>query len=124
MVPKFGDLEAAIMDVVWRAVEPVRVRDVADAVRNDRPPAFTTVQTVMDILYRKGWLGRAKEGRAYRYWALQEREDYTAQLLNEALDTSPQRAVAITRLFDQLDQDEIRELRQALDSATQHRETS
>ena len=60
---RFGDLEAAIMDVVWAAGEPVRVREVSDQLNRDRALAFNTVQTVMENLYHKGWLNRAKNGR-------------------------------------------------------------
>ena len=62
---RFGDLEAAIMDVVWAAGVPVRVREVSEQLNRERPLAFNTVQTVMENLYRKGWLGRRKDGRAY-----------------------------------------------------------
>ena len=57
---RFGELEAAIMDVVWAAGAPVRVREVSDQLNRDRRLAFNTVQTVMEILYRKGWLQPAQ----------------------------------------------------------------
>src|SRR5439155_5067377 len=46
-----------------------RVREVSEQLNRDRPLAFNTVQTVMENLYRKGWLERHKDGRAYRYVA-------------------------------------------------------
>lgn len=113
-MPRFGDLEAVIMVVVWRSDGSVRVRDVVEAIRGEREVAFTTVQTVMNILHGKGWLSRAKDGRAYRYWAARSREDYTAGLLDEALDTASDRAAAFSRLLDRLDPGEISELRRAL----------
>lgn len=116
-MPRFGELEAAIMDVVWTTATPTRVRGVVDALHADRQAAFTTVQTVMDILHRKGWLERAKDGRAYHYWAARSREEYTGQLLGEALETSSDRAAAITRLFDDLEPGEIQDLQRALDQA-------
>jgi predicted transcriptional regulator len=51
-VARFGDLEAAIMDVVWGAEAPVRVREVSEQLNRVRPLAFNTVQTVMENLYR------------------------------------------------------------------------
>jgi predicted transcriptional regulator len=117
LVPRFGDLEAQIMDVVWRCDGPMRVRDVVEAIRGEREVAFTTVQTVMNILHGKGWLGRAKEGRAYRYWAARPRAEYTARLLAEALDTTSDRAAAFSRLLDRLDPDEVSELRRVLNDA-------
>lgn len=116
-MPKFGDLEAVIMDRVWQAEKPVLVRDVVEAIQGDREIAFTTVQTVMEILYRKGWLAREKNGRAYRYWASRTREEYTAALLGEAFDTTSDRGAAFTRLLQDLEPDEIAELDQALEEA-------
>ena len=43
---RFGDLEAAIMDVVWATGAPVRVREVSDQLNQERALAFNTVQTV------------------------------------------------------------------------------
>ncbi|MFC6706617.1 BlaI/MecI/CopY family transcriptional regulator [Flexivirga alba] len=72
-MPRFGDLEAAIMDQVWALGDPVRVRDVLEELQRSPVPAYTTVQTVMDILFRKGWLTRRKHGRANLYAAAASR---------------------------------------------------
>lgn len=112
----FGELEAAIMDVVWATPDRLLVRDVWARLNEDRELAYTTVQTVMDILYRKGWLTREKDGRAYRYWATASREEYAASLLGQVLQASGDKTVALVRLFEQLDPDEVGELRAALDA--------
>jgi len=52
-MPRFGDLEAAVMGEVWSAEHPVRVRDVLSGINKRRQLAYTTVQTVMDVLHRK-----------------------------------------------------------------------
>src|SRR5216684_2690293 len=74
----FGELEAAIMDRVWSAGRPVLVREIHDALRPEREPAYNTVLTVVEILYRKGWLARQRDGRAFRYWATVSREEHAA----------------------------------------------
>ena len=43
--------------------------------------------TTMDNLHRKGWLARVKEGKAYRYTATASRDEYSARLMREALDS-------------------------------------
>lgn len=116
-MPGFGDLEAAIMEAIWSADEPLTVRTMVDQLNQERPLAYTTVQTVTEILYRKGWLQREKEGRAYRYWARRSREDYTAGLVEEALSAAPDRTAALVRLFKQMGPGEASELRAALDTA-------
>ncbi len=116
-MPGFGELEAAIMNAIWSADEPLTVRTMVDQLNRERSLAYTTVQTVTEILYRKGWLQREKEGRAYRYWARRSREDYTAGLVEEALSATSDRTAALVRLVEQMDPDEVSELRAALDTA-------
>ena len=114
---RFGDLEAAIMDVVWAAGGPVRVREVSEQLNRDRPLAFNTVQTVMENLYRKGWLGRQKVGRAYRYEPARTRDDYADELLAEALAAAGDPAATLVRLAGNLEPGEAARLRAALDAA-------
>ena len=113
----FGELEAAIMDRVWLAGQPVLVRDIWAALRPDREPAFNTVQTVMEILYRKGWLAREKDGRAWRYRAAVSREEYTAGLMGEALEASTDRVAALRSFVERIDPAEARQLRRMLNQA-------
>lgn len=116
-MPRFGDLEAAVMDEVWSAGHPVRVRDVLSVINQRRPLAYTTVQTVMEVLYRKGWLSRCKAGRANIYAATGTREDYIAGLLGEALTETDDRPAALMRFFERMDATQARELRRAWDEA-------
>jgi predicted transcriptional regulator len=114
---RFGELEAAIMDRVWAADGPVRVREVTETLRGDREIAYTTVQTVMEILHRKKWLSREKDGRAFRYSATASPEEYTARLMSEALDDAPDRSASLLRFAEGLDETEAAKLRAALDGA-------
>jgi predicted transcriptional regulator len=116
---RFGDLEAAIMDVMWAAGEPQRVREVADELNRTRPLAFNTVQTVMENLFRKGWLNRQKSGRAYWYVTVRSREDYVAGLMGEALAVARDPAATLVRLVEDLEPSEIARLRVALDAAAE-----
>lgn len=120
----FGELEAAIMDVVWEAADAVTVRDVLDALRDTRDPAYTTVQTVMDILRNKGWLEREKDGRAYRYRPTASRQEYTARLIGDVLAETPDRAGVLAKFVTELEPDEVDELRKALRRAKSKRGAS
>jgi predicted transcriptional regulator len=82
----FGDLESVIMHMVWDRRGPATVRELFDELRRERSIAYTTVMSTMDNLHRKGWLARAKEGKAYQYTATASREEYSARLMREALD--------------------------------------
>lgn len=94
-LPGLGELEAAIMDVVWCSDVAVRVRDVLDELEPVRKPAYTTVMTVMDNLYRKGWLSRELEGRAYSYQPTRDRIEAATEALRELLADSGDPAAAL-----------------------------
>ncbi|MBK8447365.1 MAG: BlaI/MecI/CopY family transcriptional regulator [Micropruina sp.] len=66
-MPVFGDLEQAVMEVLWANPTAMSVRDVQAALGRDRELAYTTVMTVMDRLAKKGQLQRELNGRAWQY---------------------------------------------------------
>ncbi|MEU1801560.1 BlaI/MecI/CopY family transcriptional regulator [Streptomyces sp. NPDC019937] len=113
----FGELEQSIMDVVWGAGEPVTVRSVLERLNEHRPRplAYNTVHTVTEILHRKGWLTRAKDGRAFRYRATKSREEYAASLIAQVWETGANPTATLLRLIDEMKADEVAELRAALD---------
>lgn len=112
----FGELEQAIMDAVWAAAEPLTVREVLEQLNRNRsqPLAYNTVQTVMEILHRKGWLARAKHGRAFRYRATKDREEYAAWLIDQVWESGADRTATLVRLLDRMNDAEVAELRHAL----------
>ncbi|WP_245541680.1 BlaI/MecI/CopY family transcriptional regulator [Sporichthya polymorpha] len=111
----FGDLEAAIMDRMWAADEAMTVRKVHTDLNLERSLAYTTVMTVMDKLHRKGWLLREPVGRAYEYRPAITREQYTADLMGEALSASSDRSATLVAFLERLDAAEAAELRRAFD---------
>jgi predicted transcriptional regulator len=110
----FGDLESAIMDRLWAHAEPATVREVLEDLRPDRHLAYNTVLTVMDNLYKKGWLRRERDGRAFRYAPNMSREEYGARMLRDALDSAGDPAEALVRFVDRMSESEAAALRQAL----------
>jgi predicted transcriptional regulator len=104
---ELGELEHAVMACIWRSNRAISVREVVHAMQRDRPRAYTTVLTVMDKLFVKGWLERRVDGRAYRYRATKTRAEYTATLMHEMWtrsDASP--GDVATALLDMLSPDE------------------
>ena len=107
--------ELDILKVLWQH-GPCSVREVHRHL--DEPDlAYNTVQTVTEILCRKGWLAREKEGRAYRYRATVSRDEYTGDLMGEALAASADRAAAFRRFAERISPSEAEQLRQALEQA-------
>jgi predicted transcriptional regulator len=65
--PSFTHLELKLMQIIWH-----QGASTVAAVQQqlDPPLAYTTVQTMLNILERKGALQRALDGRAYVYSAV------------------------------------------------------
>jgi predicted transcriptional regulator len=110
----FGDLEAVIMHRVWEYSRPVTVRELFDELSVERTIAYTTVMSTMDNLHRKGWLGRVKEGKAYRYTATASREEYSARLMREALEGGGDTEAVLSHFVAQIDSGESEALRSVL----------
>jgi predicted transcriptional regulator len=113
-VREFGELESAIMDVIWDAERPYAVREVRERMDYPRPVAYTTVMTVMDILHRKGVLRRDKHGRAWRYWPAEAREEHDARLMAEVLRSGGNRIVTMRRFIERVSDEEMESLRIAV----------
>ena len=70
MAKKKLELSAAewdIMNTVWQHPEAVTVREIMDAAYPNDEKAYTTVQTLMNILVEKGVLRRKKVGMVIKY---------------------------------------------------------
>jgi predicted transcriptional regulator len=83
--PALHELEAAIMDEIWRSEEPTTVKLVMDALnRKAKPPrAYTTYMTVMRRLSDKGLLKRKRSGRMDSYEPTLTREEYQERRAGE-----------------------------------------
>ena len=112
---RLGELEAVIMERLWKRRRPTLVREIVDDLRDDRPLAFTTVMTVMENLHRKGWLRRERDGRAWRYERTGSRSSYTAELMNDALGTSTDQRTALANFVLQMSPHDAALSQQALD---------
>jgi predicted transcriptional regulator len=76
----FGRLESTVMEVLWSHGES-NVRDVA--AKLDRPLAYTTVMTTLDRLFKKGYLHRRKDERAFFYKPRLSRPEWEQQRAGE-----------------------------------------
>jgi BlaI family transcriptional regulator, penicillinase repressor len=76
-------LELQVMQVIWR-LGPSTVTAVQDGL--DQQLAYTTVQTMLNILERKGQLVREREGRAFVYSAAVSQTKATGHVLRDLID--------------------------------------
>lgn len=112
---RLGELERAIMEILWESPDPMTVRQVGDCL-TDRHLAHTTVMTVLDRLAKKGFVKRQRAGRAWRYQPAESREAYVAELMLTALDQTGDRQAALTRFARSVSGAEAKALRAALET--------
>lgn len=115
-----GALERAIMDALWTADTPLRVRELLDVLNREaaRPLAYNTVQTVAERLTVKGLLAKTPDGNAFRYAPTRSREEYTVALMMDALTDSPDQSAILARFAEQVDADAARTLLDVLRDRT------
>lgn len=111
---EFGELENAIMQVMWTSDRSLVVREVRERMRYARPVAYTTVMTVMNILFRKGVLEREKYGRAWRYWPAESREEHDARIMLEVLRSGGETCMTMRRFLECVDDDGLARFRDAM----------
>jgi predicted transcriptional regulator len=114
IVNRLGDLERAIMEVLWDSDGALTVREVS-ARLTERNLAHTTVMTVLDRLAKKGFAKRQRDGRAWRYCPAATRETYVTELMLTALEQTGDRSAALTRFAQSVSGVEADVLRDALD---------
>ncbi|WP_240757342.1 BlaI/MecI/CopY family transcriptional regulator [Nakamurella flava] len=114
MTTQRGELERAVVEVLWAADEPLTARAVADHLAG-RDLAVTTVLTVLSRLEGKGVVERIRDGRAHTYRAVSSREEHTATLMQQVLDTAGDRSAALARFVGGVSASDAEALRQALE---------
>jgi BlaI family penicillinase repressor len=98
--PTAGELE--VLKVLWDR-GPSTVRDVMEVLNAERPRAYTSVMSLLNVMTDKGLLVREPQGRAfvYRPKSLRERtlRHMVGDLVGRAFEGSAQELV--THLLDQ-----------------------
>ena len=79
-----GRLELDVLEALWAHSDERSVRELQAYFPS---LAYSTLMTTLDRLYKKGFLVRRKEGRAFFYSPLYSREELQSHLATRALDT-------------------------------------
>lgn len=83
--PKLTKLELEVMEALWN-LGPVSVREIQETFPEARRPAFTTVQTTVVRLERKGVVRRTRKiGNAIIFAAVASREAAQHRLIDDLL---------------------------------------
>jgi predicted transcriptional regulator len=120
--PRPSELELQILSVLWRR-GPLPIRAIREALPDGKSRAYTTVLTLVQILEKKGFVGHTVQGQAHVFHPLVARHQVLRPLMRELLRNvfGGRPAEAVQCLLDstQLDEEELSEIRQAIQIASQ-----
>ena len=113
------ELELEILKVLWEK-SPLYVREVRARLEEQagRALSHSTVITMLNIMFDKGYLRRRKQGKAFLFAPKEKKESVTGGILGDLLsrvfDDSPSAMVLNLLETADLDADELAELRQLI----------
>lgn len=108
---RLGALEQQVMDVLWDH-GPLTIRQVIT--RLDTDPAYTTIATVLANLERKHLVTPERHDRSVHYAPRHTREMHAAQIMEQALSSTDNRAASILHFIDAIDPSDVQLLRDYL----------
>ena len=109
-----GELEAAVMDVLWDAGGWLTPAEVHDALQPAGPLAYTTVMTILVRLWQKGRLDRERDGRAFAYHPVETREEHAAREMGRMLAAAGNRSTTLGHFLQGMSGEERAQLRRLL----------
>ena len=108
---RLGALEAQVMEVLWDH-GPATIREVIDRLPSE--PVYTTIATVLTNLDRKHLVTITRQNRSTRYAARISRHEHAAQLMEQVLQASRDRAASILQFVDSMPENDLDLLRDYL----------
>ena len=108
-----GDLERAVMNVLWDGAGPLTVAELATRLPNP-DLAATTLLTVLSRLEGKGFVVRHKNGRAGSFAPTATREEHVAETLRAVLADAADPSAALAHFVGGASAEEADVLRGAL----------
>ena len=74
--------ELEVLQLLWES-DSLTVRDVMEQLNQDRPRAYTSVMSLLNVMSEKGLLVREPFGRAFKYSVAKTRETTLGSLVND-----------------------------------------
>jgi len=114
---RFTDRELRVMNILWDEGSST-VNEAREVLGTDIP--YTSVLSIFQTLEDKGHIRHEREGRAYRYFPLVDREEAGNEALgyvmNRLFKGSPSALVSSLVGEQDVSEDELEELRRLLDA--------
>jgi predicted transcriptional regulator len=107
-----GSVEADVLQELWAGGDFAAPADIRDALDYDL--AYSTVNTILVRLWKKGLVERRRGGRSFVYRAQLGEDELTATRMHEQLARAQDRDAALSRFVDTLTKRELAALRRRL----------
>ena len=121
------ELELALLKVLW-AEAPLSVEEVRAHLAEATPPrelAHSSVITVLNIMHRKKYVSRRKQGKMFLFSPRVAREDVHAGMLGDLVQRvfDGSTSAVMLKLLDNsnLDRDELNEIRRLINRKAKER---
>ena len=114
------EVEQRLMEIVWER-RSATVSEVLAKLSHERKVAFNTVQTMLRILERKGYLRHKIQGRAFRYYPIVDRGQASTSavkhLLNRFFDGVPGKLAINILENERLSENDLAKLKRLIGGA-------
>ena len=113
------ELELEILKILWED-SPLPVRDVRTKLETEagRPLAHSSVITILNIMHRKGFLKRRKEGKSFLFSPKVLRENITGNIMDDVMsklfDGSPAGMMLNLLETSDIDSDELAKIQKLI----------
>jgi len=111
-----SDRELDLLKVMWQLGE-AKVRDIHEAICPDGECAFTTVQTLVRIMFKKGLVTKRSEGRTDYYTPVYTVENATSRFVDKLFDGAVDKFVLSLLSAEDVSMDEMRDLEKMIAKA-------
>ncbi len=120
-LPAPSDRELDLLKVMWKLGE-AKVRDIHDAICPDGECAFTTVQTLVRIMCRKGLVKKRADGRTDYYTPVYTIENATSRFVDKLFDGAVEKFVVSMLSAESVSVDEMRDMEKMIARARRTKE--
>lgn len=117
---QLGELEKQVLQYFWQGRE-ADAKTVHGHFEKRRGGTLNTIQSTLDRLFRKGLLGREKNGHAFVYRAAMDRQTFIGKLVEEIgadyqADPGSTLIAAFSSISDKLTDDQIAALESLIEA--------
>lgn len=113
------EVELEILQVLWDQ-QPATVREIVDVLNQTRPRAYTSILSMLNVMFDKGLVTRETAGRAHVYRARKSRDKTLGGVVKDVLGRAFQGSTTslIAQVLEQSrpSEEELAEIRRTIET--------